>query len=77
MENFPLKLEKVLTQSSNIYTYVPGPSYFLQDAVSLYESFSEFRYYLIVSLLKASINRTMGNGNESFHDNVIIFYRFI
>ena len=38
MENFPLKLKKLLTQSSNISTYVPGPSSFLQDAVSLYES---------------------------------------
>ena len=32
---------------------------------------------LIFSLLKASINRTMGNRNEVFDENVINFYRFV
>ena len=77
MENLPLKLKKVLTQSSTISTSLPGPSSFLQDAASLYELCPEFRDSLIVSLLKASINRTMGNGSELFDEKVINFYRFV
>ena len=38
MEKFPPKLKNLLTQSSTIYTSVPGPSSFLQDATSLYAS---------------------------------------
>ena len=32
---------------------------------------------LIVALLKASINRTMGNGIKVFNEKVIIIYRFV
>ena len=63
MENLPLKLKKALTQSSTISTSVPGSVSLLKDAASLYESFTEFRDYLIVALLNESINITMGNGN--------------
>ena len=77
MENFPPKLKTELTQSSTIYTSVPGPSSFPQGAASLYESCPEFCDYLIVDMLKATINRTMGNGNEAFDEKVIIFYRFV
>ena len=59
MENFPLKLKKVLTQSSTIYTSVPCPLSFLQDTESLYELFPEFHDYLIVFLLKESNNIIM------------------
>ena len=59
IENLHLKLKKVLTQSINISTSVPGTSSFLQYAASLYESFPEFRDSLIVALINASINITM------------------
>ena len=39
MENFPLKLKKVLTQSCTISTSIPSPSSFLKDAVNIYDFF--------------------------------------
>ena len=63
MEHLPLKLKKVITQSSTISTSVPGTSSFLQDDSSLYELCPEFRDYLLVAMINASINRTMGNGD--------------
>ena len=77
MENFPLKLKKLLTQSTTISTSVTVPLSFLQDAASLYDFCPEFRDSLIVALLKASINRTMGNGKKVFNEKVINFYRFV
>ena len=77
MENLPLKPKKVLTQSSTKPTSVAGTSYFFQDYASLYESCTEFSDSLIVDPIKASINRTMGNGNEAFDEKVINLYRFV
>ena len=77
MENLPLKLKKVLTQSITISASILGPESLLQDSASLYDLCIKFPDSFIAALLKAYINRTMGNGNKVFDEKVIIFYCFV
>ena len=77
MENLLLKVKNMLTESSTISTSLYGPSSFLKYSASLHESCPELCDSLIVALLNASINRTMGNGKEALDDKVVNFHRFV
>ena len=74
VSELPSALKKKLLDRSD----APSSSTsFLEKISDLYENNPSFRESLVVGMLKASVDRMLGNGNDQMSEKVVNFYRFV